>query len=170
MHDTSDASPGNPESNLLDKLVTRLRLRLARPYLRWSRGMTLGARVAVIDGDGKFLLVKHTYQPGWILPGGGVERGETCLDAALREVREEAAIIPRGALEIHGVFSNHRDFPGDHLVVYILRAFERGPFKPNHEIADAQFFSWEGLPKSTTDGSRRRIGEIVSGSGPAACW
>jgi ADP-ribose pyrophosphatase YjhB (NUDIX family) len=166
MDDTSDAAP----DSLHGKLVTRLRLRLARPFLRWSRGMTLGARVMVIDGEGKFLLVRHTYQPGWILPGGGVERGETCLDAAFREVREEAAIVPTGAMALHGVFSNHRDFPGDHLVVYTLREFERGEFRPGLEIADARFFAWEELPASITAGSYRRIAEVISSSVPSSEW
>ena len=150
--------------------MTRLRLKLARPYFRWSRGMTLGARVMVIDGDSRFLLVRHTYQPGWILPGGGVERGESALAAARREVEEEAAIVPTGPLKVHGFFSNHRDFPGDHLVVYVLREFERRSFKPNIEIADARFFHHEELPGNTTAGSRRRIAEIISGMEPSAEW
>jgi 8-oxo-dGTP pyrophosphatase MutT (NUDIX family) len=166
MNHTSDAS----HAALQRKLVTRLRLRLARPYFRWSRGMTLGARVAVIDEEGKFLLVRHTYQPGWILPGGGVERGESTLAAARREVEEEAAIIPVGPMAVHGVFSNHRDFPGDHLVVYVLREFARGTFRPSIEIADARFFHHEELPGNTTAGSRRRIVEIVSGAEPSAEW
>jgi 8-oxo-dGTP pyrophosphatase MutT (NUDIX family) len=166
MNHTSDGSPAALER----KLVTRLRLKLARPYFRWSRGMTLGARVMVIDGDSRILLVRHTYQPGWILPGGGVERGESALAAARREVEEEAAIIPTGPLKVHGFFSNHRDFPGDHLVVYVLREFERGTFKPNIEIADARFFHHEELPGNTTAGSRRRIDEIISGVEPSAEW
>lgn len=166
MNHTSEAS----RAALQRKLVTKLRLRLARPYFRWSRGMTLGARVMVMDSEGRFLLVRHTYQPGWILPGGGVERGESALAAARREVEEEAAIVPIGPMTVHGFFSNHRDFPGDHLVVYVLREFERRPFKPNIEIADARFFHHEELPGSTTAGSRRRIAEIISGAEPSAEW
>ena len=50
---------------------------LGQKILRWKRSLTLGARVAVIDGDGRFLLVKQSYAPGWLFPGGGVER-ESC--------------------------------------------------------------------------------------------
>jgi 8-oxo-dGTP pyrophosphatase MutT (NUDIX family) len=132
--------------------------------------MTLGARVAVIDTDGRFLLVRHTYTPGWILPGGGVERGESCLAAATREIWEEGAIRATGPFALHGVFSNHADFPGDHLVVYVLRAFEQHEFKPNMEIADARFFAADDLPVATTAGSRRRIAEIVAGKPPADLW
>ena len=40
----------------------------------WHR-MTVGARVMVVDGD-KVLLIRHTYEPGWQFPGGGVGPGE----------------------------------------------------------------------------------------------
>lgn len=151
-------------------LLTRLRLRLMRPYLRWTRAMTMGSRVAVIDAEGRFLLVKHTYSPGWIFPGGGVESGETCLEAAEREVREEAQVIAKGPFHLHGIFSNHKDFPDDHLAFYTLREFEVLPFSPNMEIADARFFGPHEIPQTTTQGSRRRMAEIINGTMPSALW
>ena len=39
--------------------------------------MTFGVRAAVIDAENRIFLVKHTYVPGWYLPGGGVDPGET---------------------------------------------------------------------------------------------
>ncbi|MEO9255658.1 MAG: NUDIX domain-containing protein, partial [Tepidiformaceae bacterium] len=51
--------------------------------------ITLGVRV-ILTSDGKVLLVRHTYRPGWFLPGGGVHRRESLERAARREVREEA--------------------------------------------------------------------------------
>ncbi len=87
------------------------------------------------------MLVKQTYTPGWIFPGGGVERGETCLQAAVREVEEEAAIFARGPFHLVGIFSNHSQMAGDHLAFYVLREFEQRSFTPNMEIADARFFS-----------------------------
>jgi 8-oxo-dGTP pyrophosphatase MutT (NUDIX family) len=166
MQDTSDEAPYTSDKSLL----SRLRLAVSKPYFRWSRGMTLGARVAVIDRQDRVLLVKHTYAPGWILPGGGVERGESCLAAAEREVWEEAAVRPKGPFELHGVFSNHADFPGDHLVVYVLRHFEQETFKASMEIADARFFARGQLPDTVTAGSRRRIAEILDGAPVSAFW
>ena len=59
--------------------VTDLRsLDLTRYRLDFD--LTFSAFVA--DGEGRVLLVRHGYRPGWWFPGGGVEWGET-LDTAL---------------------------------------------------------------------------------------
>ena len=54
---------------------------------------TEGAHVLVTDDVGRILVVRTTYLgPGWMLPGGRVERGETPHAAAVREVREETGM------------------------------------------------------------------------------
>ncbi|HEY1211989.1 MAG TPA: NUDIX hydrolase, partial [Bryobacteraceae bacterium] len=46
------------------------------------------------DAEGRILLVRPSYKPGWDLPGGYVEIGETPTQAAAREVQEELGIKP----------------------------------------------------------------------------
>lgn len=54
---------------------------------------TEGAHVLVTDDAGRILVVRSTYLgPGWMLPGGRIERGETLHDGAARETREETGI------------------------------------------------------------------------------
>src|SRR3974390_2056559 len=49
--------------------------RLFHLYWRFARGMTLGVRAVVLDGENRVFLVKHSYVSGWHLPGGGVHAG-----------------------------------------------------------------------------------------------
>lgn len=54
---------------------------------------TEGAHVLATDEDGRILVVRTTYLgPGWMLPGGRVERGETPHRAAARETLEETGL------------------------------------------------------------------------------
>ncbi len=50
----------------------------------------------IFSNDGYFLLGKSrkggVYKDAWIVPGGGIEEGETKLDAAKRETVEEVGI------------------------------------------------------------------------------
>lgn len=139
------------------------------PWFRLRRGLTLGVRAAVIGSEG-VLLVRHTYSPGWILPGGGVERGETVYEALARELREESGIAIMGEPLLHGIFSNERKFPGDHVACFIVRSFSRSPWSPNGEIAAAEYFAPDALPSELTDGTRRRLAEIFRGVAIAAYW
>lgn len=140
-------------------------------YWRMVRGLTLGVRAAVLDADGNVLLVRHGYARGWHLPGGGVEPGESILDALARELMEEGNVTLTGAPQLHGVFQNLHASRRDHVAVYVVRAFEwNGPPKPNLEIREAGFFPLDRLPEETTAGTRRRIEEIVRGTLPAATW
>ncbi len=136
---------------------------LFQRYSRFTRGKTLGARVLVIDTQSRVLLVRPTYVNGWTLPGGGVDKGETLRQAAIRELKEEAAVLPLDELFFHGMFSNEAVFPGDHVACFVLRKFKQEVFKPNFEISAAQFFAVDALPFDVKPGSVRRINEVVHG-------
>ena len=131
--------------------------------------MTLGSRVVALQGD-DVMLVRQAYSPGWILPGGGVERGETFMKAAIREAREEAGLVAEGPLQLLGIFSNEAIFRGDHVACFVMRDFSRTDWKPDLEILEAKFFPTSRLPEGTTAGSRRRLGEIIGNEPIAEHW
>lgn len=52
---------------------------------------TVGALIH--DGQGKVLMIRtHKWSNLWGIPGGKIERGETCETALIREIREETAL------------------------------------------------------------------------------
>lgn len=155
---------------LRQKLEPLLR-RIFHLYFRFARGMTLGVRAVVLDGDNRVFLVKHTYVAGWYLPGGGVEVGQTFREALDREMMEEGRIEVRGEPVLHGVFLNSHVSIRDHVIVYVVREFhqDRMP-EPNREIAQCGFFAVDALPEDTTAGTRLRIAEILHRKPIIATW
>ncbi len=56
--------------------AARLVTRMLHGYFAISRGMTLGVRAACYDDAGRIFLVRHSYVPGWHMPGGGSSGGK----------------------------------------------------------------------------------------------
>lgn len=68
--------------------------RMLRAYWFVRRPSTWGSLLAVWH-DGELLLVKNSYRRHWTLPGGYIQKGETPVQAACRELGEEVgAHIP----------------------------------------------------------------------------
>src|ERR1700731_3177644 len=155
----------------LRKLVEPLLRRLFHLYWRFARGMTLGVRAGVLDGDNRVFLVKHSYVSGWYLPGGGVEVGESLREALQRELVEEGRIELSGEPVLHGLFFNDHVSPRDHVAVYIVRQFRQDRLpEPNREIVACGFFEADALPAGTTRGTRLRLSEVPEGKPPIATW
>lgn len=152
-------------------LVRRLRRALLFRAMLLVRGMTLGVRVIATNGDGEVLLVRHGYTPGWHLPGGGVDHGETLQEAARRELCEETGHAAVGALVFRGMTYNRRQWKGDHVGVFVAEAlaFERA-VEPGFEIAEIGFFSLANLPDGTTPGTRARLVEWQAGQPVPDVW
>jgi ADP-ribose pyrophosphatase YjhB (NUDIX family) len=146
---------------LLFKLAQAAFLTLAR----FTRGMTLGVRAMVLSQDNRIFLVRHSYVPGWHMPGGGVEAGETLEEALAKELREEGNITLTGRAVLLGVYLNRRASARDHVAVYVVRDFvQSAPHVPDREIVETGFFPLDALPEGTTQSTRKRIREGLEGA------
>ena len=126
-------------------------------WWRLTRPVTLGVRLIAVR-DGTVLLVRHTYQSQWYLPGGGVKRGETLEQAVRREAAEEVAAT-LGDVRLLGVYTNFYEFKSDHVIVFVCDdVVVQGKY--SHEIEQYGFFTFDDLPPDTSPGSRRRIAEF----------
>lgn len=108
-----------------------------RPYLAVS---------AAIVRDGKVLLVRRARNPAlgiYTLPGGGVETGETLMQAATREVREETSLtIEPVALAGHRevIVRDAQDRIERHFVIMCYAArWRSGEIALNDELDDARW-------------------------------
>ena len=161
---------------MTQKLNWRLRLgRLAVPAVRRYRqvvhGLTVGVCAAVIDEAGRVFLVKHSYVPGWYLPGGGVKSGESALDALTRELEEEGNFRLDGPPELFGFYFNVKASRRDHVALYVVRRWHQPtPPKPGIEIIGHLFADPHALPDDAASSTRRRCAELFDGAPRAPLW
>ena len=101
---------------------------------------------ALVVSGGKVLLVRHRGEKNYSLPGGGIEKGETSLEAAVREVREETQLRAYSAkrlfqCDVDGQMARHK--------VTLVKA--NGKVKLQHrEIAEYKW--WDGKSKIRANG------------------
>jgi ADP-ribose pyrophosphatase YjhB (NUDIX family) len=160
------------DTNALRSLTTRLRNRFFHTYFLLTRPMTLGARVALFNERGEICLIRHGYVPGWQMPGGGVDAGETLEQAAVRELAEEAGRVPSGRLSLFAVYKNEKASSRDHVALY--RADASTPIDgfaiDGREITGCGFFAPDALPDDTTGSTLRRINELLGRAPIDAYW
>lgn len=100
---------------------------------------------AVVWLDGSILLVQQEVEgskPVWTLPGGGVDKGETVLEAATREVREETGIevsaCGRLVYVMEYAMSPERS-PGGLSLVFEVTEWNGQPHVSEEGILDTRF-------------------------------
>lgn len=149
----------------------RWKTRLLHLYFLLRRPVTLGVRIIVTDDEGCVLLVRHSYVAGWHLPGGGVERSETAMDAVYKELLEETGIEPASEPELIGVLANQRASSRDHVLLYHCQDWrQKHIFEPNSEVLETGFFDPAGLPEDTTGPTRARIEEVLQNRPVSQLW
>ena len=130
---------------------------------RVTQPLTVGVRALMIRGT-RVVLVKHTYQDHWYLPGGMVQKRETSEDAIKRELREEIE-CSGGRYEVFGVYTSFYEGKSDHIIIFRVTEFELGQVQQS-EIAEVDLFELDRLPNDVSPGTRRRIDELRRVSPP----
>ena len=113
---------------------------------------TGGVRVIVLDEENRILMVKHEHpeRTVWMVPGGGIEEGESSAQAAVREVLEETGLqVEIGGLIWHVEEVSDR---GQRFVNFFRATVTGGQMKLGHDpelgdseqvLADIRFMSRE---------------------------
>ncbi len=135
--------------HLIPAPLHRTGLRLAhavrRRWWRLARIKLNGCRVLAFDEAGRILLIRHSYGSGnWMLPGGGIGRGEDPLAAALRELREETGCALTSA-RVHSVVEEplYGTINRVHIIAGRVSGIPRGD---GREVIELGFFAGDTLP------------------------
>lgn len=121
--------------------------RLLHLHFRLTRGLTLGVRAVVFSSDGKILLVRHTYTPGWHFPGGGVEVGESAEAALANELWQETGLTLSGKPRLLSVDFNSGVSERDHVLTFFCEIEGEALLNAaSLEIAELAYFRPADLP------------------------
>ncbi len=129
-------------------------------YWHVFKPITLGAAVILVR-NGEVLLVRHSYRPGWFMPGGGIRRGEPLDAAARREVREETGADVH-ELRLLGIYDSFGEGRSDHIAIFVSDRFDLVGHH-DEEIAETAFFPLDALPDTVSPGTRARIEDYMAG-------
>jgi ADP-ribose pyrophosphatase YjhB (NUDIX family) len=116
-----------------------------------------GVRVVVLDKDNRILMVKqhHEDKDIWMVPGGGIEEGESSMAAAIREMNEETGMeVEIGRMIWHTEEVSDR---GQRFVNFFLGRLKGGHL---HLGADPEFDSEHQVLREVKFMSREEIQEV----------
>ncbi len=138
--------------------------------LRWphfSRPTPISAGdAAVIDDEGRILLIRRADNHKWAMPGGAMAVGETPAQSVVREVFEETGVRcePVALVGIHDsrLCGTIARFHLYHFL-FLCKALNGGQVEhaPSHaqEVLDVRWFAEDELPADMDPGHVTRVGE-----------
>jgi 8-oxo-dGTP diphosphatase len=109
-------------------------------------------------GEGIVLIRRRNPPPGWALPGGFVDYGESLEEAAVREAREETGLDVTGLRQFHAYSDPQRD-PRHHSISVVFLAQSVGIPQAGDDARECEVFPLESLPEPLAFDHRRILEE-----------
>lgn len=133
----------------LHRALYRLAHHARKNWLQLVGGEVHGCTIIARDGQGRVLLVRHSYgSKAWAFPGGGMKKGEDVLVAAAREFAEE---LRCGLLDPLHLGTLDKEFHGARHIAHAITGLADGEPRPDmREVVEARFFALDALPDGTS--------------------
>ena len=124
---------------------------------------SLGVETAIFIDRRVLLTLRRDFRV-WALPGGGVDPGESLVQAAMRETREETGLIVSIARLVG--FYSRPDWcnGGDTDAVYVAQPTSGQFIGQSDEVAAIGLFDPNDLPHPMVGWHRERIRDAISGA------
>jgi ADP-ribose pyrophosphatase YjhB (NUDIX family) len=129
----------------------------------------IGVNICIIQND-KILLTKREDFEVWCVPGGAVDEGESVVQAAIREAREETGLEVK-LTRLIGIYSR-TTWPGaiTHIVSFLAEPVG-GKINPDpSEVTEIGYFAEDEIPEDLLYWNRQRISDAFSGVGGSVAW
>ncbi len=144
-------------------------MRIVLGWKAFASPVAFGATAILDDEDGRVVLVRHSYQEGWHLPGGGIAAGEPPASGILRELREEIGLVRSDPPELRGLFTRRVGLVTNVVALYRVRRAEFA-FSPGFEIREIMRADPASPPSGATAATRRRLAEFVGHASVVPYW
>jgi 8-oxo-dGTP pyrophosphatase MutT (NUDIX family) len=125
--------------------------------------------VAIVEQDGRIVLVRHSYKSGWMFPGGAVDRNEPPAEAVLRELGEEIGLTASAPPELLGAYVRPGVWISNLVLLYRVRQAEF-TFQSSWEILEHRLVDPRNPPDGTSPAVRRRLQELYGDAKVSPHW
>jgi len=136
-----------------------------------ANSLVPSVNVVVVNDAGEVLMIRRSDNDNWAVPGGAIDLGESMVEAAIRETREESGIECR-ITGIVGIYTDPR-----HVILYTSNGEARQEFSivltasavsgtptPSDESSEVAWVRREDLGSYSMDRSMRvRLGHYLQG-------
>lgn len=135
-------------SSLVLKVAdSRERLRCPNCDFIWYRN-PIPATGAILNRDGRILLVKRKYPPrvgDWCFPAGFMEYDESPIECCLREIREETG-LDIAISRLFWVYAGHDDPRSNAVLILYLADIVGGELAPGDDAIEIDFVDINKVP------------------------
>ena len=132
------------------------------PAAPTANSMVPSINVVIADDAGRILLIRRTDNGNWAVPGGAIDLGESMIDAAVRETREESGITCE-IIGLVGIFTDPRhvihytsnDEVRQEFSIMLIGRVISGEPTPSSETSELYWVEPTRLPELPMDRSMR---------------